>query len=383
MNHRQTVHAALPAANHDESARQDYVVSLRQHLTREVMPGNLKAYQARVVPAFQRKHGRLPATPDEVRKGMTRDPYYQFWSVMQRASQEMIWDSVIDTVERHGPDLSERLRRGAEKMGSLRITSAGTAPRYHTGYDIHLQPGGYHSDHIPDDVAAGAIYDLGVPLYAVGMMGPENNATGDTIVGYYRSAYHNRAPIRILDMGCAIGNSTLPWARAFSRAEVHGIDVGAPCLRYGHLRANAMGFALHLSQQNAEKTDFESGSFDVIASALLFHETSRSAVGRIFRECYRLLKPGGVMLHFDGFRAKEISPEMEFFAQWEVYNNNEAFLKTLRDMDILGEVRAAGFPAERARFESVPYASSVRLTEPGTKGYMAGFGNVTVLVAEK
>ena len=48
------------------------------------------------------------------------------------------------------------------------------------------------------------------------------------------------APKTILDMGCAIGNSTLAWSRAFPKAQVHGIDVGAPVLRYAHARAQEL-----------------------------------------------------------------------------------------------------------------------------------------------
>ena len=104
---------------------------------------------------------------------------------------------------------------------------------------------------------------------------------------------------RILDMGCAIGNSTLPWSKAFPEAEIHGIDVGAPVLRYAHARAEAKDAGIHFSQQNAERTDFPDESFDLIVSHIMLHETSHSAMPRIFAECKRLLKPGGVMLHLE------------------------------------------------------------------------------------
>ena len=54
-----------------------------------------------------------------------------------------------------------------------------------------------------------------------------------------------------------------------------------------------MGAAIHFSQQNAEKTDFADGSFDLIVSHIFLHETSRTAVDNILAECRRLLKPGG------------------------------------------------------------------------------------------
>ncbi len=384
MQHRQRVHDALPVPTHDESARQDFVASLRQYSARTVGAANYRLYKARIEPAFKAEHGRLPKDGEEVRPLMTSDPYYQFWSATHRNSQEMMWDSVIDTVERRRPELVEKVVE-PQPLGSLRLHPEMDVPRYHSAYDIHLQPGGYHTEQGEEDVAAGAIYDLGVPLYALGAMGRENNSTGDTLVNFYRNAYPDAEPERVLDLGCAIGNSTVPWAKAYPEAEVHGIDVAAPCLRYGHMRANALGVDVHLSQQNAETTDFPDNHFDVIASALLFHETSRSAVPRIFKECLRILKPGGVMIHFDGFSTAPVEPVLEFLSLWEVYNNNENFLATLKKMDVLQLCKEMGFSS--VSFEPSPYItdlpprSDVKKTD---KGYMTGsFGTVSLLVGVK
>ena len=77
---------------------------------------------------------------------------------------------------------------------------------------------------------------------------------------------------------------------AYPEAEVYGIDVAAPMLRYAHARAEALGRRVHFSQQNAESTNFRDESFDLIVSHILLHETSAKAVRNIMRECHRLLQ---------------------------------------------------------------------------------------------
>ncbi|MGE3667774.1 MAG: class I SAM-dependent methyltransferase, partial [Steroidobacteraceae bacterium] len=264
-------HAMLPRPTHDERARQAFVRSFRRHLASRVMPGNYPLYAARIEPRFRAETGRSPQTPAELRAVMERDPYYQFWSAMLRRSQELMWESVIDPAERDREALVRRAAAPAKRKraGTLALDPALQVPRYHTAADIHLQPGGYHTDFGPGDITAGALYDSGLHLYLDGAFGVENDAMGDILLAFYRHRFPGLKPGRILDMGCAIGNSTLPWGRAFPRASLHAIDVGAPVLRYGHARAEALGVTVHFSQQNAEATNFEPASFDLIVSHIM------------------------------------------------------------------------------------------------------------------
>ena len=342
-------HAMVPQTTHDEQARQDFVSALRGHLSGRLMPGAYQIYAARVEPAFRARHGRSPKNEHEVRQIMTQDPYYQFWSAMQRRSQELLWESVIDPTERQLPALIDRARKlgqrgAAKRRGSLRLDPQLTVPKYHTAADIHLQPGGYHTDFTTDDVAAGAIYDKGINLYMGGALGEENNLMGDTLLAYVREKHPDLKPRSILDVGCAIGNSTVVWARAFPKARVHGIDVGAPVLRYAHARAQTLGVAIDFSQQNAEHTDFADGSFDLVVSHIVLHETSKSALTRVLAECRRLLKPGGLMLHLEIPRGR--TDIEKFMHNWESYNNNETFSRYMTDLDLKAEAVKAGFAAD-------------------------------------
>lgn len=342
-------HVMQPGTNHDEQARQDFVGALRGHLSGRIMPGAYKVYEARVEPAFKARHGRAPDNHDEVRKAMVQDSFYQFWSAMQRRSQELLWESVIDPTERQLPMLIERSRAlgkqaKARRRGTLTLDPSLQIPRYHAAADIHLQPGGYHTDFASDDVAAGVVYDKGINLYMGGALGPENNLMGDTLLAYLREKHPERTPKRILDIGCAIGNSTLVWARAFPKSRVHGIDVAAPVLRYAHARAEALGVTAHFSQQNAESTTFPDGSFDLVVSHIVLHETSKSALTRILGECRRLLAPGGLMLHLEIPRGRTIIEK--FMHNWESYNNNETFARYMTGIDLKAEAMKGGFPAD-------------------------------------
>ena len=230
---------------------------------------------------------------------------------MKRIIQEFTWDTVGESIERQLPSLIERARRIRErpsKFGTLRLDPDLAAPRYLNAVDIHAMPGGYHSEIVEDDVYAGALYDRGVYLFILGGLGANNEDYGDSLISFLAHNFADLRPRRILDIGCTVGASTLPFARRFPEADVHAIDVAAPPLRYGHARAELLGTAIHFSQQNAERTDFEDHSFDLIVSHGMAHETSNRALRNIFAECFRLLRPGGLMVHGEARQYTDIDP---------------------------------------------------------------------------
>lgn len=338
----QSLHSALPETTHDELARQHFVRSFKEYLVSAVQPGLKTAYEKRAKPQFEAEHERAPETMQEVGSVMKLDSHYQAWSSLLRTSQEMMWSSTQIPVERSLASLVEKARSIAP-AGSLTLDAGLQIPAYHTAVDIHCQPGGYHTEYTRDDVAQGAIYDRAVYLYAMGQMGENNADMGDSVINWLKAKYPDFAPESILDMGCAVGHSTLPYASSFPEAEVHAIDVAAPMLRHAHARASAMNLPVHFSQQNAESTNYENESFDLVVSHILLHETSSAAIRNIIAECYRVLKPGGLMLHVETPPYEGMAPFDTFLFDWDSENNNEPFWRKSHQLDLDALARDAGF----------------------------------------
>ncbi|MAI06034.1 MAG: hypothetical protein CBC47_02705 [Alphaproteobacteria bacterium TMED87] len=358
-------HKMLAKNNHDEDSRQSFVNDFRVHLSSNVFPGNFPAYYKRVLPQFLKDEKREPKNSNEIRKVMNKDSFYSFWSAMQRNSQEMIWSSVIDTVERQLDDLITKSRI-TKPNGSLTLNPNLDIPKYITAADIHIQPGAYTQQQVDNDVSAGAVYDRGTYIYSMGGLGTGNNAMGQITHGFFKNEFPEKEISKVLDMGCTIGGSVAYWAQKNPNVEFHAIDLGASVLRYGHARAEALGAKVHFSQQNAEKTNFDSGSFDIVMSHILLHETSTSALQNIFNESFRLLKPGGIMMHLDLPQAHGVPPFESFLFEWEIYNNNEHFYGQLRKIDLVELCLKAGFdkdkikPSSAGNFwmeEQTPYSS--------------------------
>lgn len=335
-------HAVLPRASHDELARQEFVRSMRLQVTGPLTAGNRVVYEQQAAPAFVRRHRRSPGNRSEVAEAMEREPYYQAWSALMRTTQEMLWDSVGASVERQLPALITKAKPPRRQLGSLRLAPGLPMPRYIEAVDIHVMPGNFQTEFAPDDVYAGALYDRGVYVFMMGHLGSNNEALGTLLCGFVRGDLPDFKPKRILDMGCSVGHSTLPYVEAFPDAEVYGLDVGAPMLRYAHARAESLGKAVHYVQGNAEATDFPEGHFDLVVSHLLMHECPLPTIRLIFRESHRLLAPGGIMLHGDAPPADDV-PYDQWLMGWNAHNNNEPFSPASREFDFEREAVAAGF----------------------------------------
>jgi len=371
----QTKHDILPQETHDEFSREEFCGTLRRFFTETLWPGTRDVYQAQQLPAFEHENGRPPAHAREVRSAMENSFYFRATNLLGRTAQELLWDTVGEVVERQLPDLIEKAAPKAEALGSLTLNPDLPIPRYIDAVDIHVMPGNFHTELSVDDVYAGALYDRGVYYFAYGGMGPNNDLLGRLMSGWFKEEFPDFKPKRILDMGCGNGVSTLPWKDAYPDAEVYGIDVAAPMLRYAHARAESFGKAIAFSQQDATHTDFEDGSFDLVLSCLVTHEMPVHVTKAMFKESHRLLAKGGVLLA-DGGSAPAEGAENEFFASWFNNNNNEPFQTGLRRLDVQSAIVEAGFPAHEfftSGERDAPYLGGMRRGQKNSKGGGAGY----------
>lgn len=389
---QQQPHDILPIGDHDDGVRQEFSKSFRQYIQNELLPGLTPVFEGRASSKFKKEHGHPPGDRQEIRKAMITDVYFQTYASATRIAQEMLWDSVIEPLQNSLSNLTDKAISLSEKSTSPLETDPNfPVPRYISELDIHCMPGGYTSSLGEQDIAAGALYDRGVYLYSMGLMGSDNDDMGQSVCNYIKRNLPNFSPEKILDMGCTIGHSTLPYKKEFAEADVIGIDVAAPCIRYAHARASAMDLDVGFMQRNAEHTGFEDGSFDLIVSHILLHETSGKAMPRIFQECHRLLKPGGYMIHADLPPFEKMGPFMQFILDNETYYNNEPFWGAMRMMDQIELAKDAGFKSEVIKFDNAPMAimefSAEDQAELEDREFVAGEyapgGGWEVLIARK
>jgi len=347
-------HELLVTGSHDEVNRQHYVSRLRMHILNQIGGGMRQVYENRVKPAFEKDNGRAPGTEREIHKAMLADTYGRTWSTMMVNCQDMVWDSVRPALERAQPDLNEKVRGVNARFGSLTLNPDMDIPKYVAASDIHRMPGNYHVERSEEDASQGALYDRGRFVYNAGAAGPFADGIPRTMAAYIKARWPDFKPKRILELGCTIGTSTVPFVDAFPDAEVHAIDVCAPVLRYGHARAEALEKPIHFHQMNAEDMSFDDGEFDLIFSCIMFHETSRKAYPRILEECHRVLGDGGLMAHTELTPVSNMDLFDAFYIDWDAYYNNEPFYQTYTSLDPEEWVTGAGFETDKFWQVSIP-----------------------------
>jgi SAM-dependent methyltransferase len=353
---QQFEHRILPKPTQDERSRQEFVKSFKQYIQQSILPGLGPVFQHRAARSFAKDTGHAPRDRHEIRRAMVKNRYFQTYAELNRISQELMWLSVIDNIDRDLPSMEAAARDLEQRIGKARRPDSFEVPHYIRALDIHCMPGGYAPQAEDDHFAAGALYDRGVYLYSMGYTGPNNDDLGRSVCNYIKRKLKGFSPKRILDMGCTVGHSTLPYKELFPDAEVIGIDVAGPMVDYAQLRAAALGFDVQFAQQDAAGTDYPDGHFDLVVSHILLHETSGKAMPKIFKECARLLAPGGYMIHADLPPFDLMDEFTKFILDNETYYNNEPFWGAMRELDQVELAKQAGFPADEIRFDTAPMA---------------------------
>ncbi|MEO8778910.1 MAG: class I SAM-dependent methyltransferase [Rhodanobacter sp.] len=340
-------HGMFPESGHDDTARFDFLASMNGYLSTQLSPKVRMAYEVRAKPAYEKAQGHAPQTRGEVRKAMLGDSIYQAWGALRRNTMEMRQQAGRGLVLRQLGPLMAKAKKLNANAPTLKLDPLVKMPYIISVVDIHCMPGGYHTEVVPEDISAGANYDAGIFATTGGMLGRYHDGGGQALAQWLKEKYPDFKPKRILDLGCTMGHNVVPLAQAFPDAEVIAIDVAAPMLRYGHARARSMGVNnLEFRQADAESTGYPDGYFDLISSAMFWHESSTEAMPKTLLEVNRMLAPGGLTAHLEQPQYPGMDLYEQFVRDCDAYNNNEPFWSTMHDYDLRQMMTDAGFDPE-------------------------------------
>jgi ubiquinone/menaquinone biosynthesis C-methylase UbiE len=323
----------------DEQSTQDFFSSLRTWM-RNASPGlggQLEALAAN-------QGVRAAQLPMEAAWQLAmRHPTYASRSRINTSAQQLMWSGIGNVFYRNAAAWRQALEATDHRgPGKLELNPDMVVPEY-TRYEIHIQPGGYVGDEF-----AGAISLHGFKHF------DRQFAFNDHQEHHLAMAKEMPVPCdgnvrRVLDLGCGWGGLATALKQRFPQAEVWGIDVGAPMVRWAHHRAVNMGVAVNFAQRLGEESKFESDSFDLIGSYIMFHEVSAEAAKQIVAEMYRVLRPGGVFQPIDFVTRgnpvyKAPDTVLAKAGQWADHRyNNERWALEYRAADFPGVLRSAGF----------------------------------------
>ena len=134
--------------------------------------------------------------------------------------------------------------------------------------------------------------------------------------------------------------------QAYPEARVEAIDAAAGVLRYASARARMQGQEVHFTQMSADALAYPEESFDLVFSSMFLHELPKKTRARAFEEAYRVLRPGGLMLHMELPPNDQMEAYDGFYLDWDSYYNSEPYSKSYRDERPPDLCAQAGFAEE-------------------------------------
>jgi ubiquinone/menaquinone biosynthesis C-methylase UbiE len=108
-------------------------------------------------------------------------------------------------------------------------------------------------------------------------------------------------PMRVLDVACGTGESTLAWHRRFPDAHIAAIDVSPYMLVVAERKLRSIPL-VDVRCANAEALPFEDATFDVVTASLLFHELPSDVSPRILAEMRWVVRPDGWIAVVEPYR---------------------------------------------------------------------------------
>ncbi len=345
-----------PSTLADESYLQ-YVQSFRKLLIQDMFPAfaepGTEKYQE-----WKSESGADENTDnlDDIKSVFRDMPLARVWQRGVRSQQEMMWRRTRQSFVRDGEKLYQDLEEAeARGPGKLLYDAEFVTPNY-ARQEIHLQPGGY-----TDDPLGGIVFHYGTNVFYEGYNDQDEHHTelADLL------AKPEGKLEKILDIGCSIGQASMVLKRNNPEADVIGLDVALPLLRYAHKCASERGVDVTFQQGLAEETGYEADSFDAVFSYILFHELPIDIIPRVVNEMHRILRPGGTftIFEFPNNYGVQLPPAQRFLIDYDSKNNCEPYSLDFVESNFLGMLKDAGFDLEDGPTTSNPFLQSIVATK--------------------
>jgi SAM-dependent methyltransferase len=320
-------------------SQQDFVRGFREWMVTE-MDSQIRVHSEDLA----RRNGIAPgaaASVDDLRAAFDPDPLIASRLRVWITNQRQLWSGLSEQFGANRDHyLSELDRYDALGPGSVELNPDLAIPEY-CRHEIHIMPGGYVGNEL-----AGPLYHYGTNSFYMG----QNDSDEFHIMLARRAARPADGKVEtVVDLGCGIGQLTIALKEQFPDAAVTGVDVAGPMLRYAHKRAVELGLDVRFIQRLAEDTGLESGSVDLAAAFILFHEVPTAVARDICAEVFRILRPGGVfdVTDFATGPLRSQEPAFATYRSWADHHyNGERWRQEFVESDFLATLREVGFEAE-------------------------------------
>jgi SAM-dependent methyltransferase len=268
-----------------------------------------------------------------------KDNFYRLERFVQRwVAEERMFDLVVAAEERRAEILEDDARPLNSAGGVLELDPELKFPDYYDGVEYHLQPGSWDGFDL---------YGKGPPVTNTFKYGGLAAVPAGSNIFNQRLEAIRQLPKpsygKILEIGCGGVNTLGAIHQVFPEAELVGCDVSPALLKVGFRNAERLGMKVRLIQKDARATGEPDNSYDAVFSYAVHHEATVQANIEMFKEVFRILKPGGDFASSDPPPFRAVEPFHAAILDWDTDHREEPYFTVTCLANWDEELRKIGF----------------------------------------